>query len=132
MWFYATAEPDRVWSLIDPFPRDRLADLWSGVGLAATYAGGAPTTSLKLLLERAGPFRADMAQGAVFGATARVAAGEVLPETAEISLLLSGLAPDDAARLAGEARRGCHEGTADDYERWRERIRGAVRTEVAS
>jgi len=132
VWFYALAEPSRVCGVINAFCAERQADLWSGVGLAATYAGGAPAATLKPLLERAGPFRDHVAQGAVFGATARVAADEVLPETAETSLILSGLTPVDAARLAAEARRGCHEGVANDYERWRQRIREAVRRDMAS
>jgi enediyne biosynthesis protein E3 len=130
VWFYAWAQPDQACELVEAFPAARQADLWSGVGLAATYAGGAPAATLGPLLERAAPFRAHLAQGAVFGATARCSADELLPDTTEISQVLCGLSPSDAARLADEARRDSHQGTADDYERWRRSIREAVTTAV--
>jgi hypothetical protein len=130
LWFYGAADPDVVSRLVDAIPLARQADLWSGVGLAATYAGGAPAEVLTSLVEAAGPFRADLAQGAVFGATARLAADEVLPGTRSTSLTLSGLSPSDAAELADEARRGCHQGTAEDYERWRQRIRERITVEA--
>jgi hypothetical protein len=126
VWFYSAAQPDRVCELVEAFPPGRQPDLWSGIGLAATYAGGCPAATLGAMLERAAPFRAHLAQGAVFGATARLSADELWPDTAEISQRLCGLSPSDAGRLADEARRGCSEGTADDYERWRRRVREAV------
>jgi hypothetical protein len=123
LWFYGAAQPDAVARLVGAFGPERQPDLWSGVGLAATYAGGAPAEALGTLLDAAGPRRADLAQGAVFGATARVAADDVLPETAALCQTLSGLSPSAAVGVADEARRGCSRGTADDYERWRRRIR---------
>jgi hypothetical protein len=123
LWFYGAAQPDALARLVAAFPPERQPDLWSGVGLAAAYAGGAPADALGILLDAAGPARADLAQGAVFGATARVAGGEALPETAALCTALAGLSPADAVTVADEARRGCDGGTAEDYERWRRRIR---------
>lgn len=126
LWFYGGAQPGEVARLVRTFSPDRRSDVWSGVGLAATYAGGASADSLAPLIEGAGSWQADLAQGAVFGATARVAAGEVMPDTDAISRRLCGLSPTEAAAVADEARRGCSRGAADDYERWRKRIRDLV------
>jgi hypothetical protein len=123
LWFYGAAQPVEVVRLVAAFAPERRPDLWSGVGLAATYAGGVPPHTLGPLIDAAGASRPELAQGAVFGATARVAAGESGPETAEFCRTLSGLSPSDAVVAADEARHGCSGGTADDYERWRRRIR---------
>ncbi|HEU4424939.1 MAG TPA: DUF1702 family protein, partial [Pilimelia sp.] len=41
MWFVGGADAELVATMIDKFPEQRRADLYSGAGLAATYAGGA-------------------------------------------------------------------------------------------
>ena len=40
MWFSQGADPERIVRVIRALPVNRQADLWSGVGLAASYAGG--------------------------------------------------------------------------------------------
>src|SRR5262249_3287757 len=71
LWFVAGADPERVANRIGRFAFDRHADLWSGVGLAATYAGGCAPHELPALVELAGEHRPQLAQGAAFAVTAR-------------------------------------------------------------
>src|SRR5688572_8425330 len=41
LWFIHSGQVDHVAAAVRRFASDRQADLWSGVGLAATFAGGA-------------------------------------------------------------------------------------------
>ena len=41
LWFVCGADPDYIISAIRRFPMMRRDDVWSGIGLACTYAGGA-------------------------------------------------------------------------------------------
>lgn len=63
LWFVGGTDVDAVLSLTDAFPPARRADLYSGVGLAATYAGGAGADELLRLREGAGVYRPQLLQG---------------------------------------------------------------------
>ncbi len=68
LWFASGALVDRVASLIGSFPKQRQPDLWSGVGLASSFAGGATRAELELLKEKAAPYRLQLARGAAVAA----------------------------------------------------------------
>jgi enediyne biosynthesis protein E3 len=128
LWFVDAADPERIGATISTFPPERRGDLWSGVGLAAAYAGAAGAAELERLRALASDeYAPHTAQGAAFAAAARTRAGNVLPETELAAAILCGRDVDSAARLVARAREGI---VADDdgrgYERWRERIREAV------
>src|SRR5262249_30596908 len=53
-WFVGGADPRVVADLLDRFPESRRADLYSGAGLAATYAGGADEPELCWFWDHAG------------------------------------------------------------------------------
>jgi enediyne biosynthesis protein E3 len=123
LWFHECAEPDGVALRIAEFGPDRRADLWSGIGLAATYAGGARADELSRLRELAGPYRAQLAQGCAFACKARLA-GQVVPEHTELAARV--LADTEVATAAGwtdEARAALTGSTLADYQRWRAGIR---------
>ncbi|HEX2028080.1 MAG TPA: DUF1702 family protein, partial [Nitriliruptorales bacterium] len=105
----------------------RHADLWSGVGLAAVYAGGRPADDLVTLVHCAGPHRPHLAQGATFAAKARVAAGH-RDATTELAVdVLAGCGLTEAADLTDHALAAvAMDGTVDAYERWRSLIRDAL------
>ncbi|WP_113699353.1 DUF1702 family protein, partial [Nonomuraea lactucae] len=65
LWYHDCASPDDVAAAIAAYPAGRRADLWSGVGFAATHTGGAEADELGRLAEHAGAdgFRAYLAQG---------------------------------------------------------------------
>ena len=123
MWFVGGTDPDLVATMIDKFPEQRRADMYSGAGLAATYAGGADEWELRHLWQRAGEYRASVAQGCVFGASARVRAGLVTPHTELAARTFCGLTAADASAIADQARVDL---TGSDqqpsYEVWRQRI----------
>lgn len=123
IWFVGGADPGLAADLIDAFTPSRRADLYAGAGLAATYAGSVDEEELRAFMRRAGHHLPQVAQGAVFAATARLQAGLVTPHTTLATGLLCGITPAQAADLADTARTASP-GDSDvpAYELWRRRI----------
>ncbi|MGB3442437.1 MAG: DUF1702 family protein [Actinophytocola sp.] len=134
LWFIHGALPDRVAAAVAAFPQARQADLWSGVGLAATFAGGCPADGLADLTVAAGEHAAELALGATFAGTARLAAGHV-PEHSRLGVeVLTGGSVEDAVTVAASvAVEADDAGTEESpaYELWRERIRDHFRRPVS-
>lgn len=127
LWFISGGRPAATADAVDRFAPERRADLWSGVGLASTFAGGATAHELGLLVERAGPHRADLGQGSVFAAKARHYSGFVPAHTEEACTVLTGLGVDTAAEIAdGLTPEPDAGGPVPRYELWRATIRELV------
>lgn len=120
-WFVTGTDAARVADLFDTFPEGRRDDLWAGVGLAATYAGGAAEDELALLSRRADKHRRWLAQGAAFAAAARVEAGLVTAHTGLATrVLCQGMTPDQASNACAESLPDpCVDAEVPAYERWR-------------
>ncbi|MFI9586192.1 DUF1702 family protein [Streptomyces sp. NPDC052236] len=127
LWFHECADPEGIALRISEFPAARQGDLWSGVGLAATYAGGATARELRHLAESAqsagtpgaagtagtagsagaaggaggagtaGGHGAALAQGSAFACTAHHISGTVPEHTSEAALILTGADAETAA-----------------------------------
>jgi hypothetical protein len=124
LWFAAGADPDAITLRLRSFPAARLPDLWSGLGLAATYAGGATSGALEALRAAAHDWAAHMAQGSAFAAAARRRAGNPASHTDLACRIVTGRSAAEAAVLTDEARRGLPADCAvPAYEAWRSRIR---------
>ena len=80
-WFVNGGNIELIAQTISNFSADRQSDLWSGIGLAATYAGIISETSLGELRAKAGSFQPQLAQGAAFAAKARQRAGNLTDYT---------------------------------------------------
>lgn len=123
LWFVGGTDADRVADMIDGYAPERHADLWSGAGLAATYAGGGDRDELTRFAERAGAHRSILAQGSAFAAEARIRAGLLVPHTEAATRVLCGLEPVEAARVCAQTRPDRpDEGAVPAYEVWRNRI----------
>lgn len=124
LWFVNGTDPTRVASMIEGFPTHRHSDLWSGAGLAATYAGGADEAELQELRKRAGEHRALVAQASAFAAKTRLRANLVTPHTRLATEVFCGMSPEQAAAVTDETRpsRIDETGSAPTYEVWRQRI----------
>lgn len=135
LWFVHGADPARVAAAVRRFAEYRRADLWSGVGLAAAFAGGCPGEGLAALRESAGSYRPDLALGAVFAIKARTYADFVPPHTALAAQELTGLTVEGATALADSTEvEPSGTGPLPQYEIWRQRIRahfGQSRTALA-
>lgn len=122
-WFVGGTDPDVVADLLDAFPAPRRADLYSGAGLAATYAGAADEAELQRFRERAGEYRPQVAQASAFAAEARVRAGLVVPHTGVATAVFCGTTPQEAARISAEVQPAGPLGVGQvAYEVWRQRL----------
>jgi hypothetical protein len=125
LWFVEGAHVPAIAAAIARFEPARRADLWSGVGLASAYAGGAEECGLAPLRDAAGEHLAAAAQGAAFAAAARRRAG--LPaagHTDRVCRLLCGRSAAEAAAVTEEALAGLTAAgdATPPYEEWRQRI----------
>ncbi|MFF5160759.1 DUF1702 family protein [Streptomyces sp. NPDC000348] len=126
LWFIHGAHVGHVTAAVAAFAEQRRADLWSGVGLAATFAGGAPAL-MTALRRNAGPHGGHLAQGAVFAAKARHHSGHVPEHTRAAVHALTGLEVRAAAELADDcAVPAAGGGAVPAYELWRRRVREQV------
>lgn len=128
LWFVGGTDPVVATTLIDRFPEFRRPDLYSGLGLAATYAGGADEDELMMLGWRAGEHRPQVAQGSAFGAEARVRAGLVVPHTHVATRVFCDMTPLEAAWVTQEARPHQTGEEEPAYEMWRQRVAGTFAT----
>ena len=129
LWFIHGGVAGAVTAAVHRFAPHRHADLWSGVGLAATFAGGATEQGLAELRRGAGECGPDVALGMVFAAKARDYAGFVPPHTELAAQVLGGVDTADAVSIADRTEVPATE-SADvpPYEVWRRRIRSAFAT----
>lgn len=131
LWFASGANIERIDRCVAGFPTERRADLWSGLGLAAAYAGGADAVQLSLLRARAGDYNRDLAQGAAFAAKARERAASPAAHTDLACRIFCNCGAMIAAKATDDALEGLR-GTPDtpDYEIWRRRIRDRISSEA--
>jgi enediyne biosynthesis protein E2 len=124
LWFICGGRPDGVAAAVGRFASHRQADLWSGVGLAATFAGGCDDEGLAALRRAAGSDAAELGLGAVFAVKARTYAGFVPAHTEAGARVLADLAVPSAIALADDtAIREAPSDHVPAYELWRQKIR---------
>lgn len=124
MWFVYGGDVERLLEAVDRFEPERHSDLMSGAGLAASYAGGVEEDALDLLWTKAGRYRPELAQGAVFALRARVVADVVTPGNEAAARQFCGCTAAEASQIAVEiAEKLPPEGSLATYEEFRRRIR---------
>jgi enediyne biosynthesis protein E3 len=128
-WFVHGGSVPQITAAIGVFAESRRADLWSGVGLAAAYAGGVSDGHLRALRDAAGPFLPVLAQGAAFAAKARERAGNPVAHTNDACAVLCGCTAAEAAAATDAALSATppdHDPESDPslprYERWRQAV----------
>lgn len=131
LWFVEGARVESIAETLGSFSPERREDLWSGVGLAATYAGGVGQASLARLRKLAGEHRPALAQGAIFAAEARHRAGNLTPATESACGLLFG---GEVAEAVGWSRAAGQDLPPDTpgrpaFEAWRRRLQNRWRDE---
>ena len=123
LWFVEGTDVALIPETVRAFDSARWADLWSGVGLAASYAGGVEPGALSTLRVAAGPYGPALAQGAAFAAKARQRAGTPAAHTDLACQIFCGLVADEAAAVTDSALEDLPEaGPIPAYEAWRRRI----------
>ncbi len=127
LWFIHGTNLERIMVSIERFHIVRHADLWSGVGLACTYAGGCDEATIHELKAAASNFAPELAQGAAFAAKTRLEAGLVVPHTALSCAVLCNSSVEQAADETDAALRRLPARTESQprYEIWRRNIQSA-------
>ena len=132
LWFANGADIRAVAVAASGFPEPRRADLWSGIGLAATYAGGVDAGDLSALAATSGPYLTHLGQGAAFAAKARERAGNPAPHTERACQVFCCLAAAAAAELTDQALPSAGPGDRGEaYEAWRGEIRRRIAANFA-
>ena len=127
IWFAKGADIRAVAATALSFPEPRRADLWSGIGLAATYAGGVEADDLSALAAASGPYRTHLGQGGAFAAKARERAGNPAPHTELACRTLCGMSAAAAASITDQALPAVGPGDRGEaYQAWRAEIRQRI------
>lgn len=126
LWFVDGGDVERMPRTVAAFGAERHADLWAGLGLAATYASGVEEAALDFIFDRAreaGHAEA-FAQGSAFAAEARRKAGNLLPMNERSARRFTGLSAEEAASVTDITREDLpvDRPTLPAYEVWRQRI----------
>jgi enediyne biosynthesis protein E3 len=99
MWFALSGESQTVAKAIVKFPESRQADLWSGIGLASTFAGGAERETLVKLKELAGDYASYVALGSTMAAKCRYTADNIVDYTNFACSILCGMTASQAGEI---------------------------------
>ncbi|MDO8145911.1 DUF1702 family protein [Isoptericola sp. 178] len=119
VWFIDGARPEHVAATVGSFDPARRGDVWSGVGLAATFAGPSTGEDVAALAVLAGEHAPDVRLGAVLAARARCDAGSVPAHTEAATHALAGLSPAQASEVFDACAVLDDDGPTPAYERWR-------------
>jgi hypothetical protein len=132
IWFAKGANVEAAASAAFSFEEARRADLWSGIGLAAAYAGGVEAHELNALVSLCGPYRAHLGQGAAFAAKARLRACNPANQTEAACEVFCGMSATAAAAITDVAVPIVPPGDRGAaYEDWRREIRHRLTAERA-
>jgi hypothetical protein len=136
LWFVEGADVDQVLARVRTFAPQRRADLFSGVGVAAAYAGGVDEAALGRLAAGAGRELPHLRLGVALAAMGRWQAGNPSPHTATASKVICASADTELAQLGvqlrDQASAQTHNGALPDpypnhYERARAQLRSAIK-----
>jgi hypothetical protein len=122
---------EAVRDTIEGFADERHADMWSGVGVCATYAGGLSEERLRALRELSGPHHLRLAQGCAFAVLGRARAGNPTADAERSAQVLCGLPFDEVARVAETALAETSLEQDSPFEAWQARLRETFATELA-
>lgn len=135
LWFVEGASVEHISQTIERMPANMHADLWSGIGLACTYAGGAELADVERLKAYSKSYLPFVAQGAAFAAKTRLRAENANDSTKTACRVLCGLSLEEAAFLTDATLKKIP--VTDDaelpkYEIWRRLIQREFTTEIVS
>jgi hypothetical protein len=99
LWWVKGASPVLIRRATERFPEPRRGELWHGVGVACSYAGGVSEDVLTDLLELSGHYRADFLSGVPFAARMRQKGGNPSKSTDLACRRLLKMSSDQAADM---------------------------------
>jgi len=136
LWFVEGGDPERLAKTITAFPPERRPQLWAGVGLACTYAGGVSREWICRLLDLGAGHELMLAQGSLLACHARHRAGNPAPHNDLAAQTLTGLTAEQLHWIADERLAEidqCSEMTngEDTWNRWLGKIRSSLSNAMA-
>ncbi|WP_390623324.1 DUF1702 family protein [Saccharomonospora amisosensis] len=124
LWFVQSGDVAGVTRAIAQAPEPARPDLWSGIGLAMCYAGGADEEALEELVRASGPARGHLGQGALFAIAARFRSGIVPEYTEKACRKLFSVTPEEVSKWTDDAASGLFEvAELSGYTEWKSRLR---------
>ncbi len=129
LWFSCSADPARILAAIAAAPPDCHGDLWAGIGLASTYAGGTEEADVDQLAAASGEHLAWLRQGAAFALGAHARSGFIPEDSARRSARLCGIEPQLLVTLVDTefaAVTGDRSLQPAPYQSWRRRVAAAL------
>ncbi len=125
LWFVDGADAERIAERISTFPIEYQSDLWAGIGLACTYAGGVDEHTIRKIRKLSGDYLPHLFQGAVFAAKARERSDIITPNNELACRIICQLSVCDAASIADKYLLELPEGLSSEeqYDWWRKSIR---------
>ncbi|MEU0793630.1 DUF1702 family protein [Amycolatopsis sp. NPDC005961] len=131
LWFIHGGNPAAAAAAVGRFAEHRRADLWSGIGLASTFAGGSDQRGLADLRRAAGEYHDELALGVVFAVKARTYAAYVPTHTHLAAEVLTGCSVQALRDISDRTEAaGGDDGSLPLYEVWRGRIRAEFRPDA--
>jgi hypothetical protein len=135
LWFVEGGDPEKLARTISVFPVERRAQLWAGVGLACTYAGGVSREWILRLLELGNGCELDLAMGSLLACHARHRAENPAPHNDLAARILSGLSSEQLHQIAEDKLRDIDETSEttrgeDTWKVWIGMIRGSLSASV--
>lgn len=121
--FVSGADPARIGERIRGLARGRRADLWTGVGLGAAYAGVFDREGLETLRSSAADHAPSVALGAAFAAKARQRGENLATATDEACRVLCGTSAERAALETDASLKGLSLREESTYRNWQARLR---------
>ncbi len=137
LWWVKGASPERIKQAIDRFPEPRQAELWCGIGVACSYAGGVDEQALLKLRDFSGQYLLDFLSGLPFAARMRHDGANNSPFTERACRCLLNKTSEEAANITIQVvdelhpdRMGATEIREQAYKLVRENIMNHLRNEV--
>lgn len=118
-WFVFGGNSKKISETINTFEEAFKGDLWSGIGLSSTYAGGRQDC-IKDLKSYAGKYLPDLCQGSAFAAKARHRAENITLHNRYVCGVYHGMSVEQAAELTDNVLLKLEK---PDYSLWRASIR---------
>jgi len=117
-WFIFGGNAKKISEAINQFSSDIKPNLWSGIGLSSTYAGGRQDSILDLKKLSKNYFP-NLAQGCTFAAKARRRADNITMHNRYACNLYCEMSVEDCAKLTDECLNNLDK---HDYESWRKEV----------
>lgn len=99
MWFVLNGDVDNVAKKMASFDISRRANLWGGIGVASSYAGGVNKETLLQLKAVAGDYTSYLAQGTALSAHARYLANNIVEHNDLACSVHWGMSAEKTAKL---------------------------------